>query len=490
MIGWQALGDFGKRRIAWIALSVLGAYYMLLLTNGDFRPFRPEFLGLAFNSQFLNMLQGAFNVDPLAIGLEAFVRDGKVYTYFGIFPSLLRGVFAPFVDLQHTDVSRASCIAATLVVAVFQVKMFRVARVRLVGDPKTNDLYVFVLLSLLLGGPQIFLLAAAPIYHEPILWAAAFCSIFNYFLLSCAFDGSPIRVRRFAVMALLAGVCLITRATEGIALYLALSILLAQAWTRAARSGCEPDAGKWCRGTGDWALSRWSILVPLLILIIFGLAQLGINHARWGDPLKLIDFRSHAYMMSNPKRVKNLDEYGPLHFSRVPHNVAYYLAASREEIQFFNTLWPTSFDGKEMTNAPMALHSPLVLILAGFGLWRVLTRNVSGIPCPSVIGIGLLGLSFPVLFLLGYMWLAVRFHMDFMPFLSLAAVVGFHQLGVVMASSTVATRRVVGAVSASLCGIGIAYSHIALAAYKLQFISMDHATTQWILKWWGVDGFS
>ena len=483
MIGWQELGDFGKRRLAWCVLSVLGAYYILLLTNGDFRPFASEFLGLGYNSQFLNLLQGSFTVDPEAIGYEAFVRDGKVYSYFGIFPSLLRGLFAPFVDLEHTYISRVSCFAATLVIAVFLVKMFRVARARLAGDLQTNALYVIVLVSLLLGGPQLFLLAAAPIYHEPILWAAACCSIFSYLLVSRAFDGHPFRVRQSAAMALLAGVCLISRATEGIALYLALSILLVQAEIRAARSGGEPDARKWRLGTGARSLSLRRVLVPLLVLTVFGLTQLAINHARWGDPLKLVDFQSHEFMMSNPERVKNLAEYGPLHLSRVPHNLAYYLAASREEIQFFNNLWPASFDEKGTTLAPMALHSPLVLILAGFGVGRLLSRNVTGIPCRSAIGIGLLGLSFPVLFLLGYMHLAIRFHMDFMPFVSLAAVVGFHQLGVAMAASTVTTRRVVVAVSAILCGIGMVSSHIALAHYKLTFISQDYATKLWILKW-------
>ena len=67
-------------------------------------------------------------MDPETIGYEAFVRDGKVYSYFGIFPSLLRGLFAPFVDLEHTYISRVSCFAATLVIAVFLVKMFRVAQ--------------------------------------------------------------------------------------------------------------------------------------------------------------------------------------------------------------------------------------------------------------------------------------------------------------------------------------------------------------------------
>ncbi len=81
------------------------------------------------------------------------------------------------------------------------------------------------------------------------------------------------------------------------------------------------------------------------------------------------------------------------------------------------------------------------------------------------------------------MHLAVRFHMDFMPFVSLAAVVGFHQLGVAMAASTVATRRVVVAVSAFLCGVGMLSSHVALAHYKLTFISQDYATKLWILKW-------
>src|SRR5690242_15449042 len=74
-------------------------------------------LGLTFNSMLLHLLHGEFNVDPNAIGLEGFIRDGKVYAYFGILPALLRLPLLPFLDLTTTDVTAPSCLLAASIAA-------------------------------------------------------------------------------------------------------------------------------------------------------------------------------------------------------------------------------------------------------------------------------------------------------------------------------------------------------------------------------------
>jgi len=103
----------------WPAVAALVFfYYALLLTNGDFNLFASEELGLTFNAMALGLLKGDFSISPDIIGNEAFVHDGKTFTYFGVFPALLRLPLAPFVNLDATYLSRLSCLAASSLATV------------------------------------------------------------------------------------------------------------------------------------------------------------------------------------------------------------------------------------------------------------------------------------------------------------------------------------------------------------------------------------
>ena len=73
-------------------------YYTFLITNGSFDLFsgaratnQPINLGLAFNNMLSHLLRGDFAVDADIITSEAFLRDGKTYTYFGVAPIVLMG---------------------------------------------------------------------------------------------------------------------------------------------------------------------------------------------------------------------------------------------------------------------------------------------------------------------------------------------------------------------------------------------------------------
>jgi hypothetical protein len=112
----------------WLGFSVLIAcisvYYLFLLSNGTFQLFVPEFLSRAFDSMLVHLLHGQFNVDPDAIGVEAFRRDGKTYAYFGIFPAALRLVAMPFTDVAKAEMARLSCLVAVVIFVDLQLRSF------------------------------------------------------------------------------------------------------------------------------------------------------------------------------------------------------------------------------------------------------------------------------------------------------------------------------------------------------------------------------
>lgn len=101
VVAEQPIGAQWSIKLGFVALiAVVGVYYLFLLSNGTLQLFAPELLDKVFDSMLAHLLHGEFNVDPKAIGFEASVRNGKTYTYFGIFPALLRLLALPFTDRE------------------------------------------------------------------------------------------------------------------------------------------------------------------------------------------------------------------------------------------------------------------------------------------------------------------------------------------------------------------------------------------------------
>ena len=77
-------------RLQLFLVAFMLLYYGALLTNGSFNFLQRGLFGLTFNSMLEHLLHGHFNVDPEAVGNEGFLRDGRVYAYWGIFCAVVR----------------------------------------------------------------------------------------------------------------------------------------------------------------------------------------------------------------------------------------------------------------------------------------------------------------------------------------------------------------------------------------------------------------
>ena len=82
----------------------------------------------AYDVQARAIMGGHFIVPNGSIGTEAFVHDGHQYTYFGIFPSLLRIPIFLFTHALDGRLTAVSMLGAWLVTALFE-------RVVAVADP-------------------------------------------------------------------------------------------------------------------------------------------------------------------------------------------------------------------------------------------------------------------------------------------------------------------------------------------------------------------
>ena len=88
--------DAGRRRFIWAA-SIAGALtavpfiWILWSLWGPVNPLRLSIYENNFYElQARAMFHGKLSIPTNSIGIEGFVHDGRTYTYFGLFPSIIR----------------------------------------------------------------------------------------------------------------------------------------------------------------------------------------------------------------------------------------------------------------------------------------------------------------------------------------------------------------------------------------------------------------
>ena len=88
--------DAGRRRFTWASLIAIGVtavpfIWILWSDWGPPNPLRQSiFQNNFFDLQARAMFHGHLSLPNGALGIEGFVHDGRTYTYFGLFPSIIR----------------------------------------------------------------------------------------------------------------------------------------------------------------------------------------------------------------------------------------------------------------------------------------------------------------------------------------------------------------------------------------------------------------
>jgi hypothetical protein len=409
-----------------LCLIPAAAYYALLicLNLGDFLKvpyqgpslFRPVNYGLTFNSMLLHLLHGSFDVDPQTIGLEGSVRDGLTYSYFGIALALIRLPFLAARDFASTDFTRLSCLVAVSVMGAFNLaSMLTVWRA--VGRPERWPLLVIVALAILFGGAQIQFLMAS-IWQEVTLWAAALASVFVYLVVHGYFSERGFTAGILAALAAVAGLCLVTRVSTALGLYLALGLLILQLAWRALRA----------TGPGRFRLAVLAPFIPAAAILGVFVATAGlVNYERWGNPLAFAaDMQS--YSLASPDRLARDAQYGQFNIVRLGYALAYYFVpvwAMRTADD--NLLWSAfqqrTIDSVELPPSSFLISDPVIIGLTVFALAQ-LVRNREVINRAIAVPV-LAGLFVPIMLILTYSNMTFRYRLEFYPFFDLCAFLGF-----------------------------------------------------------------
>ncbi len=390
-------GAASSRRWGFAILMVgVAVYYLFLLSNGSFRIFAPELLDKVFGNMLLHMLHGEFYVDPKVISFEGFAHDGRTYSYFGVFPALLRLLAMPFTDVGQAPLARLSCWVAVVIFVGLQLRMLLIVHDSLPSGRRAPLLLAAMAAATVLSGPQLYILGAAAIYHEPILWAAVIAAAFNLVVVRAAFGGADLGDRDMTALAALAGLALLTRVSIGATLYFGAVLLIG--WTVWRRHG----PGRFARPSpaGDWrlpaaaaaALRDPGLWLPLVVLGAAAAAVGAINFERWGNPLTFVDFHDYFWFKKHPDFLAVYDNYGEFDLGRVWIGALYYATGIPYVLKSIPPFAGFLLSRVALIEAPPftpLLTNPLTVVLAGVGLYRLwwkpdLAPGALGAPAPGV----------------------------------------------------------------------------------------------------------
>jgi hypothetical protein len=458
-------------------IAVVSVYYLFLLSNGTLQMLAPELLDKVFDNMLVHLLHGEFTVDREAIDYEAVTQDGKTYSYFAVFPAILRLLAMPFVDIAQADLARLSCLMAVVIFVVLQLRTLLIVHYSLPAGSRIRSLFNVMVAATVLSGPQLYILGSAWVYHEPILWAAVLAAVFNLVVIRTALSGDGFRTSDLALLAALAGLAINTRAPIGVALYLGTVLLIAwAAWSRLAPERTEwrwPASGRVLLRAASALARDPRISLPVLVLGLLAVAAGIVNFGRWGNPFAFGGVNHSYWIERHPNVMIAVRDYGLFNLDRIGIAVLYYATGIpyilKSAPSFAGFLRCCVIEAPPLT--PL-LTNPLTVLLAGVGLYRLWWRPDLRPRSLAMLRIALIGHASAVVLILAFFTFTLRYRFDFAPFMTLAAFVGYRSLSMTAANFSGTWRRQILIAAVGLCVLGVLGSHYILLVHKVWSIGV------------------
>ena len=361
-----------------------------------------------YDLQTRAMLHGHLYVATGVLGPEGFVHGGHQYTYFGIFPSLLRLPLLAVTSSLDGKLTAPSILLAWMVTACFVPLLIWRIRTAVRGSDalgRAEAASYGVLVATVLGGTVLMALAANPwVFTEDIAWSVALTIGTLWSLL--AVMQQP-RWSRVWVSAALILAAVLTRGSTGYACVI----------------GAFAVALWFGMGRGAVAHRRWWLPMALAGLIPLGVSC-AVDLAKFGILFGLAESDQLLYKSFGVK-----GSYFGLHF--LPSTLtAYFQPAGLRfrSVLPFITL-PSAparpiggirlYGSDWVASVPAAM--PLLFLLS---LWGTVTAIRPSRHSPVPVRIVLATAAAAGTTVLVYGWVANRFVGDLVPFLVAASAVG------------------------------------------------------------------
>ncbi len=406
--------------VAW-AIASVPYLYVLWGLWGKINFFRSVSPAGFYDEQAQAIMHGTLAIKKGRLGIEAFTHNGHTYTYFGIFPSLIRiPVLVLYPSLQG-KLTAPSMLFAWLFAALFSSLLIWRLRIMLRGDAVMGWLegisYAVLVATICAGSVLIYIAANPWVYDEDLAWSVALCTAALFMLLGVLEAPSWRRVILAGVFVLMTD---LNRSTTGWACV--ITAFLVAAWFAFGRA---------YRDQRRWALPMvGAALVPL---IIGGT----ITTLKFGGPFSL-PLADQKWTMVNAYRRYFLAHNGGKGYGLqfLPTDLWTYL-------QPFALRLSTIFPFVTVPNAPPQIFGnvvfdqwtpstsitasmPLLTLLSAWGtvsaFWPRSTGNIR-ITRPLLLGAAT---ATGGVVLWGY--IADRYLSDFMPFLILGGAIGLVDL--------------------------------------------------------------
>jgi hypothetical protein len=267
----------GRRRFTiavLIGIGVMAIPYLWTLWDlwsGSASVLREVGSGYYYDLQARAMFHGHLNLPPGTIGIEAFVHDGRQYTYFGVFPSILRMPVLLLTSRFDGELTAPSMLLAWMMTGLFSSLMLWRLRVVTRGRAvlgRAEAASFGVLMATIMGGSVLVYLAATPfVYNEDFAWSVPLTVGSLFALLGVMERPSAGRVWASGVLVLLAN---LNRTPTGYACV--IGAVLVALWFSFGRGGASNR--------------RWGVPLFAVALVGFG-ASCAVTYAKFGIPVGL-----------------------------------------------------------------------------------------------------------------------------------------------------------------------------------------------------------
>jgi hypothetical protein len=418
-------------KLQWALLAFMLLFYGALLLIGWGHSARTTSLRLTFNTMAAHLMQGRFDVDPQIVGEEeGFLRNGRVYAYFGIFPALLR-IPLWIIGRMDIDLTLWSVLAAAGIAGAAKVRAVLLIRRQAGQNSIAASAVGLMLIYVLLGGSSISELNAS-VYEEVILWAGAFATVFVYLALK-GIVNQNFDTRTLCGMAICAGLALNTRVSGGIGLILAFVLLLIAlaAFPSAGHIGASAPTRSAIRLFFSTLAARRTLL-PAGILAALVVASGTVNYFRWGNPFTFANWNLYLAARDWPEFLGRMHVYGSFNAIRIPFNFAYYFFPvwalhAADDPQMLDSRWTRTMIGIELPPSSFLLTDMLAFCFIAFFAVAVWKRRSRGLPAQGRWAAAVAaGIFAPCALMLTAIWAAYRYRTEFYPEIEFLAFVGLY----------------------------------------------------------------
>ncbi len=402
------------------------------------------------------MFAGHLYVPNGSLGIEGFLHDGRTYTYFGLWPSIIR---MPILLLTHSfdgSLTGLSLLAAWLLTGLFSALFIWRVRVLIRGDAivsRAEAASYGALVATVLGGSVLVFLAAFPsTYDEDFAWSVALV-VGSLFTLLGMMERPTTKGAVASGLLILAAN--LNRTPTGYACVIAA--FLVAGWFALGKGGKDQRRWAWWIGLGG--------LIALLV-------SCAVTYAKFGLPFGL-PMADQVWTQINAHRRYFLAANGGKAFSLrfIPSTVWAYMdpGAIRFSSLFpFIAMPPTPAHAvgnvvldQTYATPSFTATSPLLFLL---GCWGLVTafrpRGIGNVRLTRLILVGAAAATAGVL-VWGY--IAYRYVSDLMPFLIVASAIGLIDIWRRLEGKSHLLRRSVLGLVTALALFGIA-ANVAVAA--------------------------